>query len=1406
MAIVSLISEEEKNQQKKETTITAGRGDVGTFRRSQAQLKKYNEMKELEKNQEALARIQTDDFHDVLKRYYKNRPKMVEGAYMNFDEMSKKELLHYFYNDRTWRNNNTAALTRDVYDLGTGSEQDLSDWALIHQTYIDLPNFWDDPNRTFFQWAKDFVPAFIADPINLVGFGVGGMATREVIKQGVKAGTKTLTMKELQKLAIKKGMVKGAKYEAVVGASVSAGFDALQQSNEVTAGLSDTYNWKRTMLAAGIGGTAGGVLGAGFGAFGAKRATGKYLQNIDGEVVDIKQLGEMIDKKQILASKMDDGFVVGKNGKVKKIKGTKDKNIKKSKTVELKPDETPFINNRQKVITRNNDEFFNANMVKGKNAVESLKELFKKVLKIKDNKNFRLERRNIKDILEHIEKKAKIKISNNSRKQILDEADAINQVGTDIGANWVALRILQVKEINHLRMTQELADSATTGLEKKAALKNTERAWKRWVEVSSQLDKLRTNVSDNLQAGKVIVDADQANKLTVKYTEAVKKILDEAKANGMPLDKQIKLQRNLLRNLGNENRMAKLVEKADMSTPEGRATFGDWLNEYTTANLLFDATTHMINVLSGMVKFNWNIVQDATRSIIMMPKDRKIAIAQMRLANDMFMGQFQFFWFALKKAKVSFQQGRALGDQLQHKLEAKKWRAMDTYNTQLKDEVGLKADLMGSKPVSWLGKLVYNSYRALQAGDTFMKQAFNRATRAAHVNHRMRTNNPHLWNNKKGWTPKVNAVKEDQIVKHLDELIRWEKRHITKDGKPDKSKWNTKLIEKYEARKKRLLEKVAERDKDAFSAEWKRMFNEYEDEFGNYRAINEMSHEIIETFDDLSKSIIFDPQYRAREATFTNSLRSDLVPNAVDPLWKNNDGTAGVLLRWANEHPVLRVMAGLHFLKVPAHLNRFAWFHTPYLNRLHFQYKAMMDSPDPIIRSHAKSIQATSVALFGIASSLAMMGRLNGGQHPDPTKKNSIRLTIDGEEKYIQFNRLYPLSIPFMITANISDMMKGLPEIWGDPEHTEANEKFGELMAYMGKQSAALLSNVFSANLMTSEMFTKMETLFDGTLGYSEASTDNWASEFTRTWVKDIGKLFPMATGFRWANKELAEADAELRTISDKLLFSTPIELLKLLGLDLHTFQPKRDPNGNILPKTEGLGLWGISNVDTPFKVSSAWSDKIIKTDEGRKLFESLGVVYKPPMGTVTVNNINIGDMQKVTVKSYFDYNNRVVINDGDFILNADGKVMLDNNGEKRIFKSGQQTFYDLVMEVKSTMRLDGLTLNERLSEMFDNPTSEFQKSIRWKKTIDGRFVYDGINIDGKNPDAQRVLEIIRQYEQAAQKWVQYYAYSGEETGDKPHFYEKEIKLSERLLFSVEKYEGVSKERIKVINGLTNGN
>jgi len=1431
MILDTLLSDEDKKSLS-EATVKPKHDRFGTveYRRSQSQLKKYNKMIELEKNQEALSRIQSYDFQMVLRRYYKNRPQVLEdgtslGA-KNFDRMSSVELLHYFYNDRTWRNNNTMSLSRDVYDLSTGSDQDLSDWAIINQTYIDLPNWWNDPNRTFYSWAKDFVPALVADPVNFVGFYVGGVAAREAVKAGIKTGVKQLTKKELSKLAIKKGLVQGAKYEAIVGGGVSAGFDALQQSNEVTAGLADEYNWKRTMLAAGIGVGVGGTLGAGFGAFGSKRAMGKYFKNVDGEIVDADHLATV-------ASKIDDGYVVGKDGKVKKVKPKKKENTEKwikSKVDELKPDEKPSIKKKATRVDREVDEFFNDKTIKGKDAIETLKNAFRKILKTKD-KDFRLDRRNLKDILKQIELKAKINISKRTRTEILNEADIINQVGTDIGSNWVALRIIQLKEVSRLRKMQELFDGASTNSEKLVAEANVDKAWAKWHEVSEKLDKLRTNISDNLQAGKVRVNADQAKKLTLKYADTVKKILADYKAKGVDVTMRRQIKRNLLRNITNESRMKKIIQKADMTSLEGRARFGDWLNEYTTANLLFDATTHMINILSGMVKFQYNVILAYNRSLIMMPKYRKLAIQQMRMTNDMFVSQFRFFHIALKKAKQAFVEGRALGDELQHKFDARKWRAMDAYTEQVSKEIS--SSMAITKPMSWIASIVYHSYKGLVAGDTFMKQAFNRAARVAHVNHRMRTQRPDLWNKKSFFSSKTDAVKEDQLLKHIELLIRNEK---------SKPKINKKRIEKYEARKNNLSEIIKEKDKDEFNRVWKEWFNQYEDEFGNFKGIHEMSDEVVETFDDLTRSALFDPQYIARESTFTNPLRSDLVPDATD--WTGNtDGFAGQLVRAANNHPILRVLAGLHFLKVPTHLNRFAWHSIPVLNKLHFQFKAMANSPDPIIRNHARAITATATAVFGIAGTLAMQDRLTGGKHPDPTKRWSIKLNIDGEEKYINYNRLYPLSIPFMITAGVNDMIREMPNIWNDPEHKEANEKFMELATFFGKSSFALFSSAISANLMTSEMFTKLEILFDATMGYSEASEEHWWSKAKRIWGKDLTKLVPVATGWRWSNKELADADAELKSLEEKFFHSTPVELLKIIVPEgwekyLHSFQPKRDPNGNILYKVEGVGILGVTNIDTPFKATASWINTVIKTEEGRQLFESLGLTYKPPIGTITKDGFELGNLRDYVVKNYLDYNHKVAINDGDYILDADRnpqilintyekadyvKSLYDSgkttkeivkeiinkkhpNLELRVFKSGEQTFYDLMMQVKSTMRIDGLTLNERMSEMFDNPQSEFQKSMRWEKDASGKFIYAGHNKGGKNPEAQAVMEIIRIYENAAKEWVLYRAYNGKEEAEFTIFYEMQLKIADRELLLATEYKKISDQRIKYLNGLTNGN
>ena len=95
--------------------------------------------------------------------------------------MSHADLLDYFYEDRSWRNNNTVSMGMDLSNvMGEDNEQRLKEFAYIAQTYENLPSFWNDPNRSFGSWLVDNGGAMIADPVNLVGFGVGG----QVAKQG----------------------------------------------------------------------------------------------------------------------------------------------------------------------------------------------------------------------------------------------------------------------------------------------------------------------------------------------------------------------------------------------------------------------------------------------------------------------------------------------------------------------------------------------------------------------------------------------------------------------------------------------------------------------------------------------------------------------------------------------------------------------------------------------------------------------------------------------------------------------------------------------------------------------------------------------------------------------------------------------------------------------------------------------------------------------------------------------------------------------------------------------------------------------------------------------------------------------------------------------------------------------
>ena len=201
-------------------------------------------------------------------------------------------------------------------------------------------------------------------------------------------------------------------------------------------------------------------------------------------------------------------------------------------------------------------------------------------------------------------------------------------------------------------------------------------------------------------------------------------------------------------------------------------------------------------------------------------------------------------------------------------------------------------------------------------------------------------------------------------------------------------------------------------------------------------------------------------------------------------------------------------------------------------------------------------------------------------------------------------------------------------------------------------------------------------------------------------------------------------------------------------------------------------------------------------------------IVYKKPLGIVRDDKFGFEfNLRDTEVRAYKDYNTGKMITNGMVILDSNGEPMIDvNTGNVMTFTEGTQTFLDLQMQIKSTMKIDGMTLGERLSEMFDNPQSDFQKSLRWKKDRNNAFVYDSSNVSGKNPEAARVLEIIRIYENAARDWVLYNAWSGDEKGAEPIFYEKELENAEKTLRVLNEYQKNSEERINRLNALMWGN
>ena len=218
---------------------------------------------------------------------------------------SNKDAIDYYINDRTWKQANVVSIGREYsYITGEDIKKDqLQRYAYLTKTWGDLPNMFQEGGGTagqrFFRLGKNIFYA-IADPINIVGVGIGGavakgavktaadkalkVAIAKAIKGKTKAAAKKITDKmtsaaigkaligeEAVKLAEKEGFkagTKGIATTASIDSLALGGADVARQYTEMEVNPEQKYDPLRTGTVAiavlGLSGTAQFVLaGAG---------------------------------------------------------------------------------------------------------------------------------------------------------------------------------------------------------------------------------------------------------------------------------------------------------------------------------------------------------------------------------------------------------------------------------------------------------------------------------------------------------------------------------------------------------------------------------------------------------------------------------------------------------------------------------------------------------------------------------------------------------------------------------------------------------------------------------------------------------------------------------------------------------------------------------------------------------------------------------------------------------------------------------------------------------------------------------------------------------------------------------------------------------------------------------------
>ena len=1155
---------------------------------------KVTTLADLSPAENALEEIQTERFYDTLKSYYKYRDGdeayTTRGKFV-FDDMSNADLLEYFYHDRTWRNNQSVSMSMDLANvMGEEDPMRMQQFAYINTTYQNLPYFWNDPNRDFGDWLIDMGGALVLDPVNLVGFGVGGQAAKQAYKQSLKQALKGKIAKKVNErlileaaekakgTALKSAIAKGALYEGGIGAGIGAFHDTLLQTTAIQSKVQDDFDLKRLGLNTAAGFGIGTLFGGTFAYGGFKLTTKSMTKNSFKNLNDIHNYGFDELKGGRLFSDLTikkKPHQLYKNMNTKQINEVKQQNKVDHTSVDArikslrqtakegilptdKPPKRPFNYTRISPEESFGVKIFIKN---------SVKEMSEDLDKAAPETTF-------KDIEASAEKWT------NKPKELIALMKKEGIAGRELAAQILAHDKIWLKNADDMvKLSRMLDDESLDLVDENKILNELGEREALHKELSIVKKQVQKNVATALASMKIERQSKNIASLIVEPADLKLKVLK---------DKNIKLY---------WKEIAKLSENDDaLEEALGsirKVDSADLAAEFVNNNLLSSPDTHILNIASSLVQSQWKPLVMMIRAANLGVRGNARAVHVAREALQTYIHQWYYVMEAMGASWRSIKEGRPVLDSKQLKFD----NNIRQGNLQrwANETVGGWFDVIPilGRPVNryiWqpITAAVTFPLRILSAGDEFLKTMTFKARMAAIIN--------------------------SQIMQHNPDII---------------GKWGWKS---YLPFKHKL-------GKDYFAK-----FKEYEKKFfqTNGKAIS--SQDINKTgrvLDDASALEVNDPLHYAREASYTQSAYS------VNPKTGSKEGgLTGAVLRTTShgKGKWLRVF-GLHFINTPSNLLRWVFQHTPTpftaltfglvrTGRLQFQMKHMLAKGkdgkflNPEAAAEAGARLQMGYLLWTAAIFSAVTGKVTGGGSRD-WKANKQREADTGwqpyswrteDGRYISLNRLDPVFMPFMLAADMVDAMGDFLETNEDlPEEVE--NKYSELFAvYLMSLTRNLTSKFYTKNLLeTADML-----LGDG-LAFSKDPAYKSAAMVARGFYKVI----PLSGFLRYTNRVTDEYEREIWSMSDRL------KAIYNPFTGKNAVMPKRNMFGEKINRKNGW-LFGIGGKDgiwsSPFAMTK-WKNPLVA-----KFFENREFDYKPPVKIDRYTNLNLKDIKNSKGQTAYDY------------------------------------------------------------------------------------------------------------------------------------------------------------------------